>query len=512
MGGGYTYTPAYYSSLQDSITSICKNILPFSLKKRRLLAAERKQSKEQADNLKWQQESFHHMLNLMGLRKEGIVQETEVATYRSKLLETLIISRLDHEQPVIIRDKLRFLQVCFQLDIVGIKLFEFNRLRLIYIYLLLSLTTQELLYAKCISMEEYHASKRPLLQRLATQGEEIEARDVILGDAPKENSNVEEEWSEIDLRDEKCLLTKEKNSNSKSKGKIGSAAIKSASSVLFGFGSSDQKHGRRNREEKSIFEANNPPIAPVVSSDEKAGNQFWDKHLKKERDEGEEKSILMAESLTPESDKYGAGNVERKGISDLFKNLKDGDSTRAGKKQWGLEGIKKWKRSGSNVKMKVDRDEAGRSPVEEQGPPDTKQTRRNLLLAHDDGWSSASNIKNELKRIQTELSHRTNHQNLRLANDQIEAISTKLPPPVHDKAAISNYHAGEMENIRNTTRQGRDKHTKTTTRWATFEDDENYHPNLFAPEHQSEVAGHEKHRSESAFYHDSQNPFWSPSS
>lgn len=110
----YTYTPTYYSSLHESITSICKNILPFSFKKRRfpaIAAAEQRLSKQQSDNIKWQQESFHQILNLMGLSKEGILPETEVSVFRSYLLDTLIASPLDHEQPLILRDKLIFLQV-----------------------------------------------------------------------------------------------------------------------------------------------------------------------------------------------------------------------------------------------------------------------------------------------------------------------------------------------------------------------------------------------------------------
>lgn len=110
----YTYTPTYYSSLQDSIASLCKNILPFSFKKRRLpaiAAAEQRLSKQQADNLKWQQDSFHQILKLMGLCKEGILPETEVSAFRSHLLDTLIASPLDHEHSSILRDKLLFLQV-----------------------------------------------------------------------------------------------------------------------------------------------------------------------------------------------------------------------------------------------------------------------------------------------------------------------------------------------------------------------------------------------------------------
>lgn len=110
----YTYTPTYYTSLQESITSICKTILPFSFKKRRhpaIAAAEQRLSKQQSDNLKWQQDSFHQILNLMELCKEGIVPAYEVSTFRTNLLETLIVSLPDHEPPLILRDKLIFLQV-----------------------------------------------------------------------------------------------------------------------------------------------------------------------------------------------------------------------------------------------------------------------------------------------------------------------------------------------------------------------------------------------------------------
>ncbi|GAB4832737.1 hypothetical protein Ancab_006754 [Ancistrocladus abbreviatus] len=78
---GYAYTPAYYSSLQDSITSLCKSILPFSFKKQRLPAAEQKLPKQQSDNLKWnccmqnayQQRSTTHQRGLCfrGLAVQG---------------------------------------------------------------------------------------------------------------------------------------------------------------------------------------------------------------------------------------------------------------------------------------------------------------------------------------------------------------------------------------------------------------------------------------------------------
>lgn len=110
----HTYTPTYYTSLHDSITSICKNIIPFSFKKKRLpaiAAAEQRLSQQQSDNIKWQQESFHQIHKLMGLSKEGILPEAEVSVFRTHLLETLVASHVDYEPALILRDKLIFLQV-----------------------------------------------------------------------------------------------------------------------------------------------------------------------------------------------------------------------------------------------------------------------------------------------------------------------------------------------------------------------------------------------------------------
>lgn len=75
------------------------------------MAAEQQLSKQQSDNLKWQQESFHQILKLMGLCKEGILAETEVSAFKSHLLDTLVASPADYEQPTILKDKLVFLQV-----------------------------------------------------------------------------------------------------------------------------------------------------------------------------------------------------------------------------------------------------------------------------------------------------------------------------------------------------------------------------------------------------------------
>ncbi|KAK6126932.1 hypothetical protein DH2020_039326 [Rehmannia glutinosa] len=298
----HNYTPTY---LQDSIASICKTILPLSFKKRRIpaiAAAEQRLSKQQSDNLKWQQDSYHQILNLMGLCKEGIIPEYEVSAFRTHLLETLIASSIEHEPPVVLRDKLIFLQVFrrfqkflgfrfsgFDCEVVVRWLKEFSvencKLREPKSSFLgffggfenfwvfgfpadcevvegvfgpencklrkpvFTLTVKELLYAKCISNEEYHASKRPLLQRLAVQGAEIDVRDVIVG-AGKETSN--DEWSVIDLKDEKCsanqnISTSKKNSKDHSMVR----KVKGAASV-FGFVSQGKDKKLKENEENTV--------------------------------------------------------------------------------------------------------------------------------------------------------------------------------------------------------------------------------------------------------------------
>ncbi|WJX90430.1 hypothetical protein P8452_72330 [Trifolium repens] len=460
------YTPTYYSTLHDSITSFCKTILPFNFKKRSLPSAEHRLSKLQSDNLKWQQDSFHQVLNLMGLHKEGIVAESEVKAFKTHLLETLISSPPEQENPVILRDKLLFLQ--------------------------------ELLYAKCISEEDYHSSKRPLLQRLAVQGAQIEARDVIAGKSKDIKENSEEEWSVIDLKDDKSLMNKE-NLNSKGKSNHGSTLkqIKGAASV-FGFVSS-------NKHEKSIFDS------PSLNSKGK---------------QGEGVSILMEESGLPEPGKESGGGggsekSKRKPFRTLFhKEQREGNGGseveqrggKSAKKQWGFDGFKKWKRNENELD-----DETAPLPLNQRSDsdafsassqsfartvgdePDTKLIKKKL---HYDGSPSdffidkvlGNNIKKELSRIQTELS--STNPNLKFSNDQMEAISTRIPV---DKADLKNYfpkswcdrygdvvldvvkkefktHVEEMENMRSIARE---KHGGNSRRWTTFDDDENMHPNLY---------------------------------
>lgn len=67
-----------------------------------------------------------------------------------------------------------------------------------------------MLHSKCISSEEYHTFKRPLLQRLAILGEEISSQDIKMGNPEsvvatqktmRKEQEEEEEWSVIDLQD-----------------------------------------------------------------------------------------------------------------------------------------------------------------------------------------------------------------------------------------------------------------------------------------------------------------------
>ncbi|KAI4335616.1 hypothetical protein L6164_014248 [Bauhinia variegata] len=453
----YSYIPTYYSTLHDSITSLCKTILPFSFKTPCLpAAAENKLSKLQSDNLKWQQDSFHQMLNLMGLHKEGILPENEVSAFRTHLLDTLIASPREQEHQVILRDKLLFLQ--------------------------------ELLFAKCISEEKYHSSKRPLLQRLAVQGAEIEARDVIVAVSrdPKENSV--EEWSVIDLKDERCLFD---NESSNSKNKSAMKQIKGAAVFSFMYSYKPDK----NRVGKSISHSPHPHPTRNESGYSK---------------ENEWRSILMVPSGPPPEPMNQSGGpdnadkLKRKPFSTLFHREEreghDGPESqettgKSAKKQWGFDGFKRWKKNESDDEAYLASNQFSIRPLGEG--PDTKLIKNKL---HSDGSPSdffidkvlEERIKKELSRIQTELS--STNPSFKFSTEQIEVISTKLPV---DKAELRNHfpkswcdqygdvvlyvvkkefkdHVAEMENKRNNSRA---KHSNSM-RWTTFEDGENFQPNL----------------------------------
>ncbi|XP_008443910.1 uncharacterized protein LOC103487390 isoform X1 [Cucumis melo] len=507
----YSYTPTYYSTLHDSITSLCKSILPFSFKKRCLPAADQKLAKLQSDNLKCQQDSFHQMLKLMGLHNEGILAENEVSDFKTHLLDTMIASPVEHEHPVILRDKLLFLQ--------------------------------ELLYAKCITADEYHSSKRPLLQRLAVQGAEIEARDVILADS-KENmkENSEEEWSIIDLRDEKTSQKSNSNSKNKSKHMLGMKHIRGAASV-FSFGLSEKSE--RNRKEKSIFDfenqlCNNSESHSILMPESSSNKEMREEKAKRRPF----RTLFQGHGSGGDGANYGPDYEER--------------MNKSGKKQWGLNGLKKWKRDETE-------DETAPLPLHERSDseafwgssnstqlatsplgegPNTKMMKRKL---HSNGSPSdffidkkvlGEKIKKELSRIQSELN--TSNPNLKFSDDQIEAISTRLPV---DKADLKNFfpkswcdrygdvvidvvkkefkdHVGEMENKRNAAYEKR-CNSSNSMRWTTFEDEENCQPNLF-----NNINDPKSFEQNNPFFDDTsknttihqmrsdpayENPFWRPS-
>lgn len=163
---------------------------------------------------------------------------------------------------------------------------------------------------------------------MAVQGAHTEAKRKD----PKENS--EEEWSVIDLKDDKSMMNNEKmNSNSKNKTNQGSGLkhIKGAASV-FGF----VKQGK-NGTEKSIFDS------PSLNS--KENNPFC-----------EGGSILMEESGAPETVKESGGSekLKRKPFRNLFhREQREGNGgneaeqkgVKSVKKQWGFDGFKKWKKN-----------------------------------------------------------------------------------------------------------------------------------------------------------------------
>ncbi|THU61453.1 hypothetical protein C4D60_Mb07t23440 [Musa balbisiana] len=461
----YAYTPTYYSSFHDTITSLCKSILPFGLKSRRPPLPDQKLAKCHSDNLKWQQDSFHRILHLMGLHKEGMVPESDVAAFCTHMLDTLIAAPRDPDPPGIIRDKLLFLQ--------------------------------ELLYAKCISAEVYHSSKRPLLQRLAMHGAELDCRDVIVR-CPTMSS--EEEWSFIELGDKEPPPAAEK---AKHRTPI-KAFIGNAASWTTGKGKKDSS--KTNKGPLGSVDVNAmDPSRPSME------NPFWTRNQPSDKS-----SILMSEGspLIPIKSDKG----KRKAFQELFRRERRDENEnsdpliaepeekpmRPTKKNWGLDVLKKWKRGSGNEDESTTpylppgkrSDEVSSiactlvaSPVGDG--PDTKRLKKKM---HSDEVS-AEKIKTELCRIQSELCAR--NPNLNFSDEQIEAISTKLPI---DKADLNDFfpkswcdrhgavvldvvrkefkgHVGEMEALRSA---ARDEHG-SAEKWVAFqENDDSFHLNLFS--------------------------------
>ncbi|XP_068648509.1 uncharacterized protein [Aristolochia californica] len=510
----YTYTPTYYSSFQDTITSICKNILPFSLKKKRLTAiaaAEQNLAKQQMENLKWQQESFHKILNLIGLHKEGILPESEVLAFRLQLLYTLVASPVDHEPAMIIRDKLQFLQ--------------------------------ELLYAKCISDDDYHSSKRPLVLRLALQGAEIDSRDVIA--ACPTVTNPEEEWTVIDIKDEQCFIGKESAfSKNKAKHRSPLKQIKGAVSMISA--ASPYKTPKTKGMKNGASVGSTDPYEPF-SNDTNMSDSFKEKPVL-----ANQSSVLMPESSPPQPVKTDKEKGIDRTKKKAFRSLFGGDNgtevedkvEKSPKKQWSF---KKWKKTSPEDESTVPylppgkrSDDVPSTPALVASPmgegPNTKLIKKKILS---DGSASdffidkvlGDNIKKELSRIQGELS--AGNPNLCFSDEQIEAISTRLPVDKTDlkkffpKSWCDRYgeivldvvrkefkeHVGEMETLRNAARE---KRRVSSARWVAFGEDENEncHPNVFStsPSFGRQGTSFYDDKPESAFFRDlNQNPFWNSS-
>ncbi|KAK7354421.1 hypothetical protein VNO80_19884 [Phaseolus coccineus] len=432
---GYSNAPtAYYSTLHDSITSLCKTILPLGLKKMCLVSTEHRLWKLQSDNLKWQQDSLHQILNLLALHKDDILSETEVSAFRTHLLDTLLASpppQQDHAP--IIKDKLMFLQ--------------------------------ELLHAKCISEGEYQSSRRPLLVRLAVQGGEIKGREMIVSGLKNTKENPEEEWSDIDLKDDQFLMNKEKSNSKKTSKQPRKQAMKGASSVL-SFGS-PFKSGK-NSMEKSIF---NSPTLHMHSAQSKVPSP----------------SIFTQSELRHSKEKKpfwdGSEKMKRKPFRALFhrdKNKKEGhggggdhhglETEKSSKKQWGYDELRKWKKSDSDddtapLSLNEKSDSEAYLPSYQLSRAYGEVSLINKLQ-HDQSPSAFSvddkvlgdNVKKELSRIPTEM---------RSANTILN-FSPRCD--LHSEEAVKK----QMENRHNDAEM---KH-ENSMGWTTFEDEENLHPNL----------------------------------
>lgn len=223
---------------------------------------------------------------------------------------------------------------------------------------------QELYYAKCISEDEYHSSKRPLVQRLAVQGAEINCRDVIA--AGPTAKNEEEEWSVIDIKDEQSFVSKD--------------------SVL---SRSKTKHRSPLKQIKAAISSNNST---------KDGKETTKTDLKMNQS-----SILMLDSSPPDPHKPEKESLADRGKKKTFRSLFGGDATpdheerveKSGRKQWSF---KKWKKSSEVDESTVPYLPPGErsdyvssttscvlvaSPIGEG--PNTKQIKKKL---HSDGSSS----------------------------------------------------------------------------------------------------------------------------
>lgn len=483
---------------------------------------------------------------MIGLHKEEIVSEEQLTATRSELLGTLIVSPAEGEWPAITRDKLLFLQ--------------------------------ELLYANCISEEDYHMSKRPLLLRLAVQGAEIDSRDVLLGGRPslcppitvstepitmqpEPESSIKQEtdWSVVEFKEDQTLLknfpvrSTEDHSKQKSPMKQVIGAISRLSLSPYKGGNSKDKHPSVIVPQSTDFQSSkesclvrNPPTLPMQDgykvptlyinpTESFKENPFWqvagliDFPEQSEKKTSEE-SALLGQPLAPVHKRGATRTKVKKAFNQLLhkvqrdrskegepevpysSHLSDSDSDnddqqlKKVKKPWGMDLFKSSKKTNTEEEMAylplngsteeaLSPSKLVLNPIGEG--PNTKKIKKKL---HSNGAATdffidkvlGENIKNELSRIRAEMN--TTNPNPTFTNEQIEAISTRLPVDKNElkkffpKSWCDRYgdivldvvqkefkdHVGEMENLRKTAREKRN----SAARRRGLEDDEDCSPRI----------------------------------
>ncbi|CAM0953005.1 unnamed protein product [Alopecurus aequalis] len=396
---GYTYTPTYYSGLQDTIASVCKSI--FSRPGRRL-TADQAAARRHADALKWQQDSFHRILHLSALHREGIVPAADVQAFRASVLAALASppSPQNPDAPPVLRDKLLFLQ--------------------------------ELLRARCVSPAEFNAAKAPLARRLAALGVAVDCPDA---DAAPTGSFSAVEWSEIDLRDPPAPPA----ASDKPKHK--------------GFVSPWKSRGSKKEQDASHLPSR-PPLAPVdqnhhpsVLMAEISPAEATPASAKAEKGKRRHLTAMF----------HGGGGGENKEPAADGAEEEKGSVKARKKSSWGFDGLKKWKKAGGGNEdaTAVGECHPPRSSYSEckleaspavAASPDAKRAKKKKLNAASPGGGdvSASDLANdkvlveetkkELSRIQAELS--STNRNINFSDQQIETISTKLPM---DKSDLNTF-------------------------------------------------------------------------
>uniref|UniRef100_J3N010 Uncharacterized protein n=2 Tax=Oryza brachyantha TaxID=4533 RepID=J3N010_ORYBR len=409
------------------------------------------------------------------------------------MLDTLAAPAAHPDPPAILRDKLLFLQ--------------------------------ELLYAKCISPAEYNSTKRPLVQRLAAFGVVVECPDADVGDggsaAPAPSTSLEE-WSEIDLRDPPPAAPV----SDKTKHKSFVPPWKT-----------------RGKKEHDASGAPRPPLAQVDQNNSKNAA-----------------SVLMAESSPSEAMPSGkAEKGKRRHLTAIFQNgggnhgsenkepaasmegTEEKDAVKGKKKSsWGFDGLKKWKKAGNDEAMAGgERPEcaAPRSSYSEcrlEASPavakDAKRAKKTLRTATDADDSASNlvnndkvlveNTKKELSRIQAELS--STNRNLNFSDQQIEAISTKLPV---DKSDLKTFFPKAWcdehgDNVIDAAKKEFKEHVEEMEKqrdiaggdgWVAFGDnhDENFNPRAAVKEGKVHDSLSGSQHFTNPFY-DQKNPFLNP--